>query len=169
MLCCDYIHVFKYLTSKSRSCITKIMWVLIQICFKQFNQMIASCPMMCTWTTSFFSTKHSFNGGGSSLVLVCQIWVKKLLFQMLVCDQCDDKIKWSLKHEIVCWSIFIMFKFFVLGFWFLISLLQLMDVGDCPAYQGCLIHLKTQQKKVNMKLNVFERLSQLLLSDIKNW
>jgi hypothetical protein len=43
-----------------------------------------------------------------------------------------------------------------------------MDVGDCPAYQGCLIHLKTQQKKVNMKLNVFERLSQLLLSDIKN-
>jgi hypothetical protein len=39
-----------------------------------------------------------------------------------------------------------------------------MDVGDCPAYQGCLIHLKTQKKKVN----VFERLSQLLLSDIKN-
>lgn len=127
---CDCIHVFKYLTSKCRSCIAKIMWVIIQICFKPFNQMIASFPMMCTWTTSFFSTKQSFNGGGSSLVLVVKFGWKNSFFKNIVCDQCDDKIKWSFKHEIVCWSIFIMLKLFVLGFWFLKFLLQLLDVGD---------------------------------------
>lgn len=133
-LYCDYIHVFKYLTSKCRSCIAKIMWVIIQICFKQFNQTIASYmshDVHMNYKLLFYQTLLQW--WWIILGACCQKWVKNLLFQKLVCDQCDDKIKWSFKHEIVCWSIFIMLKFFVLGFWFLKFLLQLLDVGDCLA------------------------------------